>query len=72
MPGGPGDTCAAASGTSGGQQGICEFGWTFADDTCFALFGGLDGQEDEWKTWPQADAAWEKMVEIWHPARPPL
>ena len=48
---------ANANGAPSGQQGICDFGWTFADDTCFALIGGLDGQEAEWKTWPHTDAA---------------
>ena len=29
----------AACGAGGGKVGECPFGWTFADDTCFQLFG---------------------------------
>eukprot|EP01046_Picozoa_sp_COSAG06_P007568 COSAG06_NODE_371_length_16707_cov_57.805576_12_plen_279_part_00 len=38
-----------ANGASSAQHASCEFGWTFADDTCFKLFGdGILGQPLGW------------------------
>ena len=36
---------ASTCGVGGSQHASCEFGWTFADDACFKLFGdGILGE----------------------------
>ena len=39
----------------GGSGSLCPYSWVEADGSCFKLFGG--GVEEDWKTWPDAEAA---------------
>ena len=46
----------AACGSGGSQHASCDFGWTFADDACFKLFG-----DDAPLSWADAEEACQEM-----------
>jgi hypothetical protein len=50
---------ASTCGAGGSQHASCEFGWTFADDACFKLFG--DGVLGEPLDWADAEEACQGM-----------
>ena len=49
----------AACGGAGGQHAACSYGWTFADDTCFKIFG--DGIAEPALEWAAAERACHLM-----------
>ena len=50
---------ASTCGAGGSQHASCDFGWTFADDACFKLFG--DGVMGEPLEWAAAEEACQEM-----------
>ena len=50
---------AGLEASSGAQHAACEFGWTFADDSCIKLFG--DGVLGEPLGWVDAEEACQAM-----------
>ena len=54
-----GELGLTASLAGGAQHASCEFGWTFADDSCFKLFG--DGVLGQPLGWADAEVACQEM-----------
>ena len=56
-----GEVGLAASCSGGAQHAACDFGWTFADDACFKLFGTSNGVQGEPLGWADAEEACQEM-----------